>query len=224
MRDLKGDKLKIKLLILSLLFTISLSAQDFWWWDSDADVTQPAGEIDTLIVTAYADGRYSLDGGNLDSTSIVFYLNYNSSLRGAYFMFDVSAVDWAGKTILSAIPEWRVAVTRSDMFKVEISANDTIDPALPVSGSDLIARAKTTARVTYEKTDSDSWSSGSAKTMPDISTILQERIDKDGNNFGKLLLLIEGQDALTGHQDGRSLENSNNPKSITIPIIYEYTP
>src|SRR5690606_36684933 len=150
--------------------------------------------------------------------------NYNQSLRGTYFMFDVSADDWARRTIIATIPEWRAAVARSDLFKVEVSANVTIDPALPVRASDLIASTKSTARVVYEITNSDSWSAGSAKTMPDISTILQERIDKDGDNFDKLLLLIEGQDPLTGDQDGRSLENSNNPKSVTIPIIYEYTP
>lgn len=114
-----------------------------------------------------------------------------------------------GATITSAIIEFTAATTQSSNVVVNIFGEDSDNPTIPVSRSDFYARPRTTAVVNWAPA---AWTNGETYYSPDISTVIQEIVDRPG--FGNAIQIFLDEDA-SDTPSGRSFENSDAILHVT---------
>src|SRR5690606_11177750 len=175
--------------------------------------------ISVSVTSSENDIGYTLSSNSVSTTSIVLYAGFNNSERYTVFNVDLSSANLTGATVKAAVCSVWNYTSRSDSFRVIVRLSDTVNAVIPTSRDIAEAQAKTTAYAVFEKQDETTWSAGSLHTF-DITEPLQELADSYGDDLGSVNIYWESVNP-QGHQQFRSFDNGNSPKSLTLNLIYE---
>jgi len=151
------------------------------------------------LTAANQDGYAYHDGGtgHFDATSNGIALGHYEP--GTYaittFLYFPVVNIIRGSTIDSARIDFTGYTTRSaQTFSVKIYAAADGSPAVPTSYADIDALDLTTA--TVEWTPAGGWSAKAVRSSADITTVIQEIVDRPDWSYGNpMLLLLVGEDA-----------------------------
>lgn len=181
----------------TLTRTIAASADDFNWSD-------------------YND-YFASD--SLHTYAGFFHTAYQSIQTGMAFQ---NITIPAGSTITLARVRFTASVTNSSTtVNTKWSAYDEDNPTVPTTLSAAVNAPRTTAVVTHSNLPA--WTSGQTYDSPDLSTIIQEIIDRPGWDSGNRIVLFHEDNGTTAvnstTRQGHSFDNTG-----TEPELYiEYT-
>jgi uncharacterized repeat protein (TIGR02543 family) len=125
-----------------------------------------------------------------------------------------------GAEITSAYLQFSVDETGSGPVILEVYGDDTDNStAVSTADGDVSGRTPTDASVTWSPGD---WTtvdeSGEAQRTPDLSSIIQELVDRDGWDVGNDISLIIGRDDSDGDLNTRTAN-----KSVQLTVAYSIT-
>jgi hypothetical protein len=111
-----------------------------------------------------------------------------------------------GALVARAYVQFETHESRSEATSLEIRAQAADNPVTFSAAADVVSRPSTSASIGWAP---EPWlvvgEAGSAQRTPDLSTVIQETIDRPGWASGNALVLLIGG---TGHRTARSFEGS----------------
>ena len=142
-----------------------------------------------VSVAAEADNGFAqMPGyGGFDNTADVYGVpigDWNGTNYHDFFRFDNVAIP-AGVTIDTAVVRFEAGLSNSGTCTVDVYFEDADDPAAPVNGSDLSGRSLTGA-VSWSP---PSWTDNTKYDTSDLSSILQDVIDRPGWASGQAIIV-----------------------------------
>ncbi|MFH1601455.1 MAG: hypothetical protein ABIB61_00680 [Candidatus Shapirobacteria bacterium] len=179
--------------------TKALDSANLIWLASSAR-TYPLYIDTTLNLQTGAsadDGRcYDVSGDGFDSGLVVAVFGKlpGGTSYGTWNRFPNVTIP-QGSTISSATLEWESGGTYSTTANITFYANDADNPAAPTNSTDFRGRALTSASVNWNI--SASWSFQSRYAAPDLSSIVQEIINRGTWSSGYAILLMSKDNGTT---------------------------
>lgn len=173
----------------------------------------------SLQITAGADDGYTntVAGGTFNNSANDIFFGKSGALTLNSFFRRSSVPIPQAANIISATIALTSFATTAGALTVTISGNDEDNAAAPTTYAGYNAKVLTGATVDWNT--SETWVAESAYTSPDISTIIQEIIDRPGWASGNALMLFIKDNAGSVLRDVYSYD-STPAKSALLTITY----
>lgn len=176
----------------------------------------PADTTGTIAaqVSASGDDGYATSAGAFDNTGttgivgkLIGVTSYSSWIR-------VAAAIPQGATITSAVIDFVAGANSSATNAViAIAAEDADNPTAPVSQADFAGRARTTAVTAWLP---GAWTAGTPVQSPDISTVIQEVVDRPGFVSGNAIQIFLDDNGSSSAASRRFTTYNGNPGRAAI--------
>lgn len=140
------------------------------------------------------DGYCDTDGTDYKPTNNNLLLGRTNIGAINYIRF-VSVTIPAGATILTCFVRFTAFASQSsNTVDINCYFEDADNPAAPSSGADVIGRVKTSAVVAWDSIGA--WTDGNTYDTPDLTTPLQEVIDRGGWSSGQAVMALLQDDGV----------------------------
>jgi len=169
-----------------------------------------SGSISIRIATSPDDAEEEVSTGNMDRFSTDLELTTDSVLQLIGLRFQDAFIP-VGATITNAYIEFTCDEADSGATNL-IFAGEDVDSAQRINStnSDLSSRTPTTASVSWNNVPA--WSVDSKYQTPDLTSIIQEIVDRGGWGRGNdIMILVSG----TGERTAESFDGASNHDDIT---------
>lgn len=190
---------------------------------TDASHDIAAGSVSHTIEHRIEAGA---DDGHVDQTASTFNDNHASGVimgnatifgpREAWYRWPDVAIP-AGASVSNAYIEFVATSTQSGTVNLVIYGEDADDPAAPSDVADYNSRTRTGGSVLWTPA---AWTSGQSYQTDDISTIIQEIVNRGGWAFSQAMQLFV--EFVSGSNQSRIAESHENSASEAALLHVEY--
>lgn len=175
-----------------------------------------SGTIQSRVSQGDNDAEERLSNGNVNTgdneLDMIYSGSYNQEIGMKFKNIDIPN----GATITNAYIDFEADGTDSGTTHLTFSAEDTDNaPDFTATNFDITSRTKTSAKITWSNVPS--WNTNGNYQTPDISSVVQEIIDRPGWTSGNsIAILVNGS--------GRRQAESYNGESNNAPLlVIDYT-
>ena len=169
------------------------------------------GSIDVRVSTGNDDSEEAISTGSIDrgSSDLEMVLESTDQLIAIRFR---SVGLPQGANITNAYVQFQADESHSGATNLTFQAEDVDDAAsLGSSNFDISGRIRTTASVAWNSVPS--WSSNSNYQTPDLSSVIQEVVDRGGWSSGNdMVIIVSGT--------GKRVAESYNGESANAPLLH----